>query len=158
MLLHNVKTTVPLCTTLKDHSHKQPPTPIETDKSTALGISKYIVKKSMDVIFYLFKDRTHQWHFFIYRGPGKTKKSDYFTKHNPPSYHTVISHKYLNKANYSISFVPPQDFINYGLVLNSTNIIHEPRGPKSDHQEPGGSMSECIRLVPKKIFPKSNRQ
>ena len=39
-----------------------------------------------------------------------------------------------------------------------TYISHEPRGPESDHKEPGGSMSDCIKLILNKIFPKYNCQ
>ena len=38
LLFHNVQTTIPLLTTLKDIGHQQPLTPKETDNSTALGI------------------------------------------------------------------------------------------------------------------------
>ena len=50
---NNGQTTIPLCTTLEELVHQQTPTPIETDKSTALGISKYIVKKinGCDILF-----------------------------------------------------------------------------------------------------------
>ena len=34
----------------------------------------------------------------------------------------------------------------------------EPGVPKSDRQEPGGSTSDCLMLIPKDICPKSNRQ
>ena len=35
-------------------------------------------------------------------------------------------------------------------------MIHEPGSPKSNHQNPGGSTSDCLTLVTKKICPKSN--
>ena len=38
-LFHNGQTTIPLCTTLVELVHQQPPTPIETDNYTALGIA-----------------------------------------------------------------------------------------------------------------------
>ena len=37
-------------------------------------------------------------------------------------------------------------------------MSHEPRGPKYDRQEPVGSTSDCLTLLPKEIRPKSNRQ
>ena len=43
-LFRNGKTTIQMRTTLKDHGRKQPPPPIETDNSTALGIVNSTVK------------------------------------------------------------------------------------------------------------------
>ena len=37
-------------------------------------------------------------------------------------------------------------------------MSHEPGGPKSNRQEPGGSTSECLTIVPKDTYPKSNPQ
>ena len=48
--------------------------------------------------------------------------------------------------------------INRIMGLTSTDISHEPGGPKSNCQELGGSTSDCIMIIPKEIFQKSNRQ
>ena len=37
-------------------------------------------------------------------------------------------------------------------------MSHEPRGPKSTRQEPGGSTSECLTLAWKDTIQKFNRQ
>ena len=48
--------------------------------------------------------------------------------------------------------------INRILVLSSPDTSHEPGGPKPTHQEPRGSTSDCITLVPRKTCHKSDRQ
>ena len=42
--------------------------------------------------------------------------------------------------------------------LTSTGTSYEPGGPKFNHEEPGGSMNDCLTLVPKETHPKSNRK
>ena len=103
----------------------------------------------MEMILYWVKDRTRQGHLFIYWGPDKTNKADYFTKHHPPSHHISMRREYLHKSNHSLSFVPQRGFINHILGLTSPNISHKPRVPESNRQQPGGSTSDCITLVPK---------
>ena len=85
----------------------------------------------MDMRFYWVKDRTRQVHFFVYRGPVKTNKADYFTKHHPPRHHTTMRREYLNKSNHIIRFIPPRGCINHRLGLTSPNISHEPGVPKT---------------------------
>ena len=91
-------------------------------------------------------------------GPVKTNKADYFTKHHPPIHHTVMRYEYLHKSNHSLSFLFSWGCNNYELGLTSPSMSQELRSPNYDRQEPGGSMSECLTLVQKKMFPKSNRQ
>ena len=44
-LFYNCKEAHPICTTLKELGHLQPPTPIQTDNSTAAGIANNTVKQ-----------------------------------------------------------------------------------------------------------------
>jgi hypothetical protein len=44
-LFYNGKEGAPLCITLKELGHKQPPTPMVTDNSTASGIANESVKQ-----------------------------------------------------------------------------------------------------------------
>ena len=90
--------------------------------------------------------------------PRQNKKSDYFTKHHPPSHHTEMSNQYLHKANHSINFIPTQGCINHVLELDSTVMSHEPWGPKYNRQETGSSTFDGIMLVRKETCPKSNCQ
>ena len=107
---------------------------------------------------YLVNVQTHQVHFFIYWGPEKTNKADYFTKHHPPSHHIAISHEYLHKDNPSLIFVPLRGCVNHVMGITSPDMSHEPVGPKYNHQEPGGSTSDFLTLVTREAYPKSNCQ
>ena len=67
-------------------------------------------------------------------------------------------HEYIHKDNHSLRFFLLLGSIYLGLGITSPNTSHEPRGPEYYHQEPGGSTSDCLILVPKEICPRSNRQ
>ena len=59
---------------------------------------------------------------------------------------------------FGISNFPYIVDINHRLRLTSPNMSHEPGRPNSVHQEPVGSKTECITIVPNNTFPKSNPQ
>jgi hypothetical protein len=63
-LFINAKTAVPIRTTLEELGHKQPPTPIQTDNSTACGVANNEIQpkatKAMDMRFYWLKDRSEK--------------------------------------------------------------------------------------------------
>jgi hypothetical protein len=87
----NAKEGAVLRTTLEELGHKQPPTPMETDNTTAKGYSSGTIKqkctKAMDMRFYWIKDRVKQGQFHIDWGPGYQNLADYFTKHHSPAHH-----------------------------------------------------------------------
>jgi hypothetical protein len=60
----NAKEGAVLRTTLEELGHKQPPTPMETDNTTATGYINGTIKqkrtKAMDMRFYWIKDRVKQ--------------------------------------------------------------------------------------------------
>ena len=68
--------------------HYQPPTPVQVDNSTALGIATVTIKQrksnAMDMRFYWIRDRINQDQFNIYWEPGSSNRGDYFTKQSPP--------------------------------------------------------------------------
>jgi hypothetical protein len=70
----NAKEGAVLRTTLEKLGHKQPPTPMETDNTTAMGYINGTIKQkrtqAMDMRFYWIKDRVRQGQFTIYWGPG----------------------------------------------------------------------------------------
>eukprot|EP00804_Cyclotella_cryptica_P014502 CCRYP_004803-RE/>CCRYP_004803-RE protein AED:0.38 eAED:0.38 QI:0/0/0/1/0/0/2/0/429 len=76
---------------LEELGHKQPPTPIQTDNSTAEGIVNNRVQpkrtKAMDMRFHWLRDRANQQQFRSYWRPGPTNRGDYFTKHHPAAHH-----------------------------------------------------------------------
>jgi hypothetical protein len=82
----NAKEGAFLRTTLQELEHPQPPTPMETDNTTATGFSNGTIKqkrtKAMDMRFYCIKDRVKQGKCNVYWGPGYQNLADYFTKHH----------------------------------------------------------------------------
>jgi hypothetical protein len=86
---------------LEEMGHPQPPTPIQTDNSTAEGIINSRVQpkrtKAMDMRFHWLRDRAvSQKQFRFYWRPGTTNKADYFTKHHPPAHHRNVRPDYLS--------------------------------------------------------------
>jgi hypothetical protein len=69
----NAKEGAVLRTTLEELGHKQLPTPMETDNTTATGYINGTIKqkrtKAMDMRFYWIKDRVKQGQFKAYWGP-----------------------------------------------------------------------------------------
>jgi hypothetical protein len=76
----NTKEGVVLRTILEELGHKQPPTPMETDNTTATGYSNGTIiqkqTKAMDMRFYWIKDRVKQGQFNVYWGPGSQNLAD----------------------------------------------------------------------------------
>jgi hypothetical protein len=93
-LFINAKTAVPIRKTLEELGHKQPPTPIQTDNSTACGVVNNKIQpkatKAMDMRFYWLEDREARDQFKIYWRMGKLNKGDYVTKHHPAAHHQAI--------------------------------------------------------------------
>jgi hypothetical protein len=86
----NAKEGAVLRTTLEELGHPQPPTPLETDNTTATGYSNGTIKqkctKAMDTRFYWIKDRVKQGQFNVYWGPGYQNLANYFTKYHLPAH------------------------------------------------------------------------
>ena len=76
---------------LEELGHKQPPTPLQTDNSTADVVCNVIVNpkrtKTMDMRFHWLRDRECQQKIKIYWVPGKSNYADYWTKHHPEKHH-----------------------------------------------------------------------
>lgn len=102
-LFTNAKEACVLRTILEEMGHKQPPTPIQVDNSTANGIAnetcKQIRSKAIDMRFYWVRDRIAQNQFHVYWAPGKTNLADYFTKHHPAKHHQAVRQYYLHTPN-----------------------------------------------------------
>jgi hypothetical protein len=90
-LFINAKQAVPQRTTLEEMGHPQPPTPMQTDNSTASGVVNHKIQpkatKAMDMRFHWLRDRECQKQFRIYWRPGPTNKGDYWTKHHAGHHH-----------------------------------------------------------------------
>ena len=87
----NCQDSEPICNALLELGHAQPPTPVQTDNSTANGFLNETIKqkrtKAIDMRFYWVLDRIKQNHFRIFWKPGSENLADYFTKHHSPTHH-----------------------------------------------------------------------
>eukprot|EP00804_Cyclotella_cryptica_P018370 CCRYP_015487-RA/>CCRYP_015487-RA protein AED:0.13 eAED:0.11 QI:0/0/0/1/0/0.5/2/0/1281 len=86
---------------LEEMGHPQPPTPIQTDNSTAEGIINSRVQpkrtKAMDMRFHWLRDRAvNQQQFRFYWRPGTLNLADYFTKHHPPAHHRNVRSDFIS--------------------------------------------------------------
>ena len=80
---------------LRVMGHPQPPTPVQTDNSTAEGIINLQVQpkhtKAMDMRFHWLRDPgVNQKQFRFYLRPGTLQQGDYWAKHHSPSHHRQI--------------------------------------------------------------------
>ena len=98
-LFYNGQEAVSLRHALIEMGHIQPPTPIATDNTTALGIVTSSIKqkrsKAMDMRFHWVQDRVRQNQFLVYWAPGNSNLADYFSKHHPAHHHKKMRHHYL---------------------------------------------------------------
>ena len=95
----NCREAIPARHALEYMGHKQPPTPMQTDNTTALGIvndniaSKRL--KSMDMRFHWLRCRAAQAQFRHFWRPGKSNNADYVTKHHAAVHHGAVRATYL---------------------------------------------------------------
>ena len=105
-LFHNCQDALPLRQALIEMGHPQPPTPIATDNSTALGIVTASIRqrrsKSTDMRFHWVRDRINQNQFLVFWAPGATNLADYFSKHHAPYHHKKMRKHYL--LNLAVKF------------------------------------------------------
>ena len=96
----NVRKAVEIWMILQEMGHPQPPTPIQTDNSTAGGIINARVQlkhtKAMYMLFHwLHNCSANQKQFRFYWRPVLLNFADYWTKHHPPSHHGNMRSKFL---------------------------------------------------------------
>jgi hypothetical protein len=116
--------------------HPQPPTPLKTDNTTAMGYSNYTIKqrrtRAMDMHFYCFKDRVKQVQFHVYWGPGYQKLADYFTKHHSPTHHKIMPEMYIHAIVRPMNRSGIRDSALRGCVntqcRTGSNLTHLPPG------------------------------
>jgi hypothetical protein len=98
----NARGAVPCQSLLNEMGHTQPPTPIQTDNSTALGVVTNNIlprrTKAMDMQFWWLRDRDEQGQFRYYWRLGPTNRGDYFTKHHCAAHHTEQRPEFLTPA------------------------------------------------------------
>jgi len=98
----NAREAVPMRITLEEMGHPQPPTPVQTDNTTAVGVITHKIQpkrtKAMDMRFHWLRDRAAQEQFrWIWR-PGTTNLADYWTKHHCPAHHQTMRPEILTPA------------------------------------------------------------
>eukprot|EP00804_Cyclotella_cryptica_P012915 CCRYP_002273-RA/>CCRYP_002273-RA protein AED:0.38 eAED:0.38 QI:0/0/0/1/0/0/3/0/465 len=90
---------IPIRHLLTELGHAQPPTPIQIDNSTALGVVTNTIQpkrtKAMDMRFHWLRCRTNQKQFCTYWRAGATNLADYVTKHHAPMHHRTVRALYL---------------------------------------------------------------
>jgi hypothetical protein len=98
----NAKEATILRTTLTEMGYPQPPTPLQTDNTTAMGYINDRIRqrrtRAMDMHFYWVKDRVKQRQFHVYWGPGYQHLADYFTKHHSPMHHKQMREMYIHTS------------------------------------------------------------
>ena len=84
---------------LIEMGHPQPPTPIQVNNTTALGVVKQTIQpkqtKAMDMRFHWLRCSTNQKQFRTYWREGKTNRGDYTTKHHSTIHHQVTRPTFL---------------------------------------------------------------
>jgi hypothetical protein len=99
----NAREGIPLRTTLEELGHPQPPTPLQTDNTTAHGIITGTCKqqrtRAIDMRFYWLRDWVQQGQFHLHWAPGQSNLGDYFTKHHSPSHHRAMRPMFLLPAS-----------------------------------------------------------
>jgi hypothetical protein len=112
-LFENTRKATMLRTTLEEMGYPQPPTPVQTDNSTACGIANDNIKqqqsRAIDMRFYWIRDRVQQKQFNIYWAPGKRNLADYYTKHHSAAHHQQMRPLYLHST-------PPETTINSAIA------------------------------------------
>ena len=87
----NAREAIPMRHLLEEMGHKQPPTPIQTDNSTAHGVVTNNIQprrtKAMDMRFHWLRCRDSQNQFRYYWRPGADNRADYWTKHHCAAHH-----------------------------------------------------------------------
>jgi hypothetical protein len=107
---HNAIEACGLRTCLEEMGHKQPPTHVQVDNSTADGIANKTVKqrrtKAMDMRFYWLQDRIAQDQFRVFWQRGIDNLGDYVTKHHPTNHHKEMRKIFLHikQANFARAF------------------------------------------------------
>jgi hypothetical protein len=96
----NARKGVEIRNILEELGHRQPPTPIQTDNSTAESIINSRVQpkrtKAMDMRFHWLRDRSiNQNQFRFFWRPGHTNLADYWTKHHPASHHRNMRREFF---------------------------------------------------------------
>jgi hypothetical protein len=127
----NAPEAIPMRPLLEEMGHKQPPTPIQTDNSTALGVITNNIQprrtKAIDMQFHWLQCSDSQGQFQYYWHPGPNNRADYWTKHHCAAHHikkrtTILTAKFiLDTLRASTNRTPA----TYGKGLLTTALAAE---------------------------------
>ena len=100
-LYMNAKTATLLRHALLEMGHKQPPTPIQTDNTTAAGLANDTIEqkfsKALNMKWYCIKDQIKLQHYDVFLRPRSENKGDYFTTNHSPSHlNKYITYIYIS--------------------------------------------------------------
>ena len=99
----NFRESIPARHLLRAMGHKQPPTPMQFENSTALSVIINKIKpkrtKAMYMLFHWLRCRANQRQFRTYWRAGPTNKGDYVTKHHTSDHHKNVIADYLTPTN-----------------------------------------------------------
>ena len=102
-LFLNAQEAVKLRLALEEMVHKQPPTPIHIDNSTAVSIVHKIIKqqrsRAINMRYFWTIQKQNDKTIDISWHPGKENLGDYVTKHHPPNHHQHVRPTYLHMKN-----------------------------------------------------------
>ena len=158
-LFLNCQEAVPIRITLEEMGHTQPPTPVQVDNSTALGISTGTTKqrksKAMDMRFYWIMYRINQDQFNIYWKPGSTNRGDDFTKISPPAHHSIVRASYLHVAKYGKRSTL-QGCVN--LTLSTNHPVHPCAPAKSSAHEYTQNCARIHRQSPEYAYARAQQR
>jgi hypothetical protein len=98
----NAREAIYLRQILVEMGHPQPPTPIQTDNTSAEGLVNHKIQpkqsKAMDMCFHWLRDCEQREQFCFYWRPGGGNLADYMTKHHAPAHHQKIRAEFLTKV------------------------------------------------------------
>ena len=103
-LFINCREDIPARHALLEMGHPQPPTPMQTNNTTSLGVitnniaSKRL--KSMDMKLHWLRCRVAQEQFRHFWRPGTKNDADYVTKHHAAIHHRAVRPKYLTPKSH----------------------------------------------------------
>ena len=150
-LFHNGQDAYPLRVALEEMKHPQPPTPMQTDNSTASGLANDTIKqkrsKAMNMRWFWIRDKIHANIYNVYWNSGKTNRADYFSKQHPTKHHIEMRPVYFYspdnpEQNYFDNLLTHQ--VNWINAIACTAIVRQllqNKHPKTGHGQ------ECSKGV-----------
>jgi hypothetical protein len=87
----NAHEAIPQCQTLAEMGHREPPTPMQTNNITVLGVINNNIQpqctKAMDMRFNCLQCHKAQQQFQLFWSPGTNNRADYWTRHHCTAHH-----------------------------------------------------------------------